>query len=703
MYYLRCFSLVMWCFGQMLTAAGGQYFSNKNGYPFQNDLFNEWTLKNETHQRNPFHNIYVIKGPQGESQRVHYAIDDYGVRANIFTKHAQPESDTSSFGIGSQEPPTKLISDFRKMTPLQTQVQTPTDVISFVREKNHFPEITNFSSSKLSATHPDINITLNKDSKMSGIDQLTRKFSSSFSTKKALKQPIILNSSLGMKSINDSSFSVTHPPHQYFVRANLPNANINLQNSSSRYLPITDSKVDANDEKENVTEFKTGIDIPIKEYSGNVGSIEESDSVAPPMITDTVSNDSSVIVLTNSLSSVEEWESTPSSTMEMTSENSTRPHLEKDFNSTKNATNYNPVTFEPAYIGNQSLLTIQLNNSFANSKLGEENSNNVSMEVTTLSPPILSKNIAYSEYSSHNSVIQDEVYLSLLNSTVNGTNMNEPVKYNMKNWTESDQFSEILLPMLEEDNQSMKRNKTIAKLNNILTTDEIKSPENVTNITNFHPTETIEAKSNSSSQVNHNNSSPSVENISNLNRQPSEFQMEIVEEVSPSNETSFWEVINRNTNETSKDNVILTSNHAKNMKLGNHNKQSLQERVDKGIISVNDINNPLFTNQSTLTESIPELDNIFDRKSSEISQTNKIEFNKMKTSEYSAPPIFDSIDNRNIGYITDLANKVRLYPKELNNTLKVKNAFLKLWRGKSGVKIEPFGVNKAYKMIPVLQ
>ncbi|GFY40533.1 uncharacterized protein TNIN_391061 [Trichonephila inaurata madagascariensis] len=689
--YLRCLSLAMWCLGHFLTIGDGQYFSDKNGYTFPNDLFNEWELKNESLQRNPFHNIYIIKGPAGETQRVHYAIDDYGVRANVFTKHAQPDIDTSSFGLRSRESPTKLKNDFLTMKPLQTRVPMPKDIISFTPEKIHFSETTNFSPSKLVATLPDSNVTLNHKNPLIG--QLTRKFSSGFSTKEALMQPITSNSSVGMKLVKDSRFSVTHPPHQYFVRANLSNENINLQNSSSRHLPIISFKAIINNEKENITEFQTDTNVPIEQYSENVSSIDGNDSVAPSMTTDSINNDSS---LTTFSSWVDERELAHSLPLEKTSANSTRLHLEKDFNSTINITIYNSEFFEPIFTNNQSRLTIHLNNSFINSEYDEENSD-VSMEATTIIPQIVNKSILSREINSNNTSNRDEVYLSLLNSTDNGTNMIKSMKYNRNNWTESNNFSEILLPMLlKEANQSMKGNETIAKLNNTLTTDETESPEIVTRNTNFHSTEIIETKSNSSSQVDHNNSSHSAENISTINRQPIEFLMEIVEEVSPANETSFREIID--VNETSKNSAIFTTKHTGSMALGNHTKQSTQERVDK--VYVYDINNPFFTNQSTLTESKPELD---DRKSSEISQKNKTDFNKMKTSEDFAPPMFHSIDNQNFGHSIDLANKVRLYPKEFNNTLKVNNAFLKLWRGKSGVRIEPFGVNRAYKMIPVLQ
>ncbi|GFY56632.1 uncharacterized protein TNIN_141861 [Trichonephila inaurata madagascariensis] len=682
--YLRCLSLAMWCLGHFLTIGDGQYFSDKNGYTFPNDLFNEWELKNESF---PFHNIYIIKGPAGETQRVHYAIDDYGVRANVFTKHAQPDFDTSSFGLGSRESPTKLKNDFLTMKPLQTRVLMPKDIISFTPEKIHFPETTNFSPSKLVATLPDSNVTLNHKNPVIG--QLTRKFSSGFSTKEALMQPTTSNSSVGMKLVKDSTFSVTHPPHQYFVRANLSNANINLQNSSSRHLPIIAFKANINNEKENITEFQTGTNVPIEQYSENVSSIDGNDSVAPSMTTDSINNNSS---LPTSSSWVDERELAHSLPLEKTS---ARLHLEKDFNSTINMTIYHSEFFEPTFASNQSLLTIHLNNSFVNSEYDEKNSD-VSMEATTIIPQIVNKSILSREINSNNTSIQDEVYLSLLNSTVNGTNMIKSVKYNRNNWTESNNFSEILLPMLlKEANQSMKGKETIAKPNNTVTTDETESPEIVTRNTNFHSTEIIETKSNSSSQVDHDNSLHSAENISTINRQPIEFLTEIVE-VSPANEISFMEVID--VKETSKNSGIFTKKHTGSMALGNHTKQSTQERVDK--VSVYNFNNPLFTNQSALTESTPELD---DRKSSEISQTNKTDFNKMKTSEDFALSRFHSIDNQNFGHSVDLANKVRLYPKEFNNTLKVNNAFLKLWRGKSGVRIEPFGVNRAYKMIPVLQ
>ncbi|GFV58313.1 uncharacterized protein TNCV_558751 [Trichonephila clavipes] len=635
-------------------------------------------------------------GPAGETQRVHYAIDNYGVRTNIFTKHAQPDFNTSSFGLESRESPTKFKNDLLSKKSLQYRVPMPTDIISFKREIIHFPEANNFRPSKLAVTLSDSNVSLNR--KNSGIGQLTSKFSSGFSTKEALMQSIASNSSVGRKSINDSKFSVTHPPHQYFVRANLSNANINLQNSSSSHLPITIFTADLNNEKENITEFETGINVTIKEYFENVSSIHKNYSVAPSMTSKSINKNSTFPI---SSRSVDERQLTNSSTMEITSANSTRLYLDKDFNSSINITTYNSEIFEPAFASNQSLPTIQSNNSFVNYEYGEENSN-ASMETTPIIPQILYKNILPNEINSNNSGIQDEVYLSLLNSTLNGINMNESVKYNANNRTELDQFSEILLPVLEKNNQSLKGNETDAKRNNMLTTDETERTEIVTSITKFHPTESIETKSNNSSQGDHNNSSPSAENISTINRQPSECQMESVE-IPPSNETSFNEAIDININKTSKDSIILTNKHTGNMELGNHNKQPVQQKFDNEIVSVDDANNPLFTNQLALTESTPELNNIFHRKSSEISQKNKTYFNKMKSSGDNASPMFDYIDNRNAGLNTDLEKKVRLYPKELNNTLKIKNASLKLWRGKSGVRIEPFGVNRAYQMIPVLQ
>ncbi|GIY13152.1 hypothetical protein CDAR_295351 [Caerostris darwini] len=82
------------------NVAGNSYVSNDlnddDRYTFRYDLFDEGK---EFTKDQSIHDIYTIKGPTGETQRVHYAMDNRGLRANIHsnTLHFGPNFDTTSF------------------------------------------------------------------------------------------------------------------------------------------------------------------------------------------------------------------------------------------------------------------------------------------------------------------------------------------------------------------------------------------------------------------------------------------------------------------------------------------------------------------------------------------------------------------------------------------------------------------------------
>ncbi|GFT90379.1 uncharacterized protein NPIL_58971 [Nephila pilipes] len=75
-----------------------------NGYLFRYDVIGERSSKNGIPNPSPFHDIFTVKQSTGETQRVHYAVDDHGIRANLHSNSVRfgKNIDTSSIHFGSR-------------------------------------------------------------------------------------------------------------------------------------------------------------------------------------------------------------------------------------------------------------------------------------------------------------------------------------------------------------------------------------------------------------------------------------------------------------------------------------------------------------------------------------------------------------------------------------------------------------------------
>ncbi|KAF8788026.1 hypothetical protein HNY73_009564 [Argiope bruennichi] len=73
---------------------------------FPNDIINLSDSQSE-----PIHDIYTVKGPYGEIQRIHYAVDEYGLRANIHSNSARHGSTIDKDSMQS-EPKRWPLNDF---------------------------------------------------------------------------------------------------------------------------------------------------------------------------------------------------------------------------------------------------------------------------------------------------------------------------------------------------------------------------------------------------------------------------------------------------------------------------------------------------------------------------------------------------------------------------------------------------------------
>ncbi|GBO08369.1 hypothetical protein AVEN_69712-1 [Araneus ventricosus] len=59
---------------------------DKNWYLFPDNLHQNGNSNNPSPQTEAIHDIYTVKGSVGDIRRVHYALDEHGLRANIYSK-----------------------------------------------------------------------------------------------------------------------------------------------------------------------------------------------------------------------------------------------------------------------------------------------------------------------------------------------------------------------------------------------------------------------------------------------------------------------------------------------------------------------------------------------------------------------------------------------------------------------------------------
>ncbi|GFS52765.1 RNase H domain-containing protein [Trichonephila inaurata madagascariensis] len=83
----------LWCCEFVFAFINGQTsVSNKfiwkeeeSSLPFLPDVLDGGKVRNEVIENEPIHDIYVLESPEGETQRVHYAVDELALRANMYS------------------------------------------------------------------------------------------------------------------------------------------------------------------------------------------------------------------------------------------------------------------------------------------------------------------------------------------------------------------------------------------------------------------------------------------------------------------------------------------------------------------------------------------------------------------------------------------------------------------------------------------
>ncbi|GFR09194.1 uncharacterized protein TNCT_523681 [Trichonephila clavata] len=138
-----------------------------------------------------------------------------------------------------------------------------------------------------------------------------------------------------------------------------------------------------------------------------------------------------------------------------------------------------------------------------------------------------------------------------------------------------------------------------------------------------------------------------------------------------------------------------------------HDEHTPQESLEKETTTElnKDSTNILYSiNGSIMTEAASDESHTEKRKATAILHGDQYTSSNSSKSEDFLLPMSNNSDWKNMTkYDSGFTNKENLYYREYQNTKMGNNAFLKLWRGKAGVKIEPFGVNGSYKMIPMYQ
>ncbi|GFT90371.1 hypothetical protein NPIL_58931 [Nephila pilipes] len=127
---------------------------DENHYSFRHDLYNEGQDRNEAFQTQPFHDIYFIKGPSDENQRIHVAADDYGLRTNTHSNviNFGSKIDTNSFHFGSRGSHLNKF-DFDEQEQ-RSQFQVPNTILDLKQQELHQPGIFHFKPSQFDVVAP---------------------------------------------------------------------------------------------------------------------------------------------------------------------------------------------------------------------------------------------------------------------------------------------------------------------------------------------------------------------------------------------------------------------------------------------------------------------------------------------------------------------------------------------------------------------
>ncbi|GFS62238.1 uncharacterized protein TNIN_338741 [Trichonephila inaurata madagascariensis] len=310
-----------------------------------------------------------------------------------------------------------------------------------------------------------------------------------------------------------------------------------------------------------------------------------------------------------------------------------------------------------------------------------------STAATTISPHVLNS------LSENNSLIYDAVYQNL-------------------SFPQDERFSEFLNSTVEESSQMQNTIfESISQNANNTAVVEFLKPELVnseigTNIAKIQDSDEI--KLNNKPREIEEILLVSPENDSLINLQSNELSNYSLADSLQSNNLSFMQNILENLNVAGKDSDNSTNLENEIIPVMNdtHGEHTPQESSDKETTNFNNNStNILYSiNKSMITEPAFDENHIEQRKATTISHGDQYDLSNSEDSEDFLLSMSNNSDRQNMTkYDSSYTNKEKLYYSEYQNTQMGNNAFLKLWRGKTGVKIEPFGVNGSYKMIPMYQ
>ncbi|GFR09199.1 uncharacterized protein TNCT_523701 [Trichonephila clavata] len=118
------------------------FLQEEGPHLFPPDVFDVGKVKYEVIENEPIHDIYVLEGPEGETQRVHYAVDEHGFRANIHSNLVQlePNFESISSSLSDKWPMEEINSKpWRKSSDLQRE--RPTVIINQKKQKFDFSKL----------------------------------------------------------------------------------------------------------------------------------------------------------------------------------------------------------------------------------------------------------------------------------------------------------------------------------------------------------------------------------------------------------------------------------------------------------------------------------------------------------------------------------------------------------------------------------
>ncbi|GFT90375.1 uncharacterized protein NPIL_58951 [Nephila pilipes] len=665
------------------------YFQPKSGYIFQYDLFDQGAVKNGTLRKEPFHDVYMIKGPSGEIQRVHYAMDDLGVRANVFSNHAQsrPYFNTSFITFESKgRPSNELFRDFLRNS-FQSQEEKQTDFFNLEKQNFHLPGSAQANSSKSSTSSLSLNEAFSEENANSNLKMLPVK-SLDFPSEKPVIKPINSKTQILSTPTDSSYFIITSPPSLDDFENVASNARVVSHSSISKLFEITTKDNDP-DHSNEITVTESFIDT-----SSNIDApVIQMDSQIQPVPIDDEKDDSTFTEAPSSSDIVNERESSPSSTFESFSLDATNTSRLMDHSIKNVVFTSTPTTQASITYLNSSLVV--LNNSRDSYEYHGKLLGNVS---TAATEPISQVS---EEHKENISLISSAVYLRIPISQYEAFSdfQSSAVKTN-----ESFEMQPSLLELVSENAND--------------TADVMKfvKPEIVASETNYS---SVETRSSGESRINNSRHtseistvSPDPENNIAVTHRLNKFSDFIPRDILMLNYTRLSERTLENLNVTRNDsgNSTNTENEIILTEINNdHENQSSQEITDKEKTFTYEISNDFSAIPNSIdklmeVESTTDESHIEENKVLDISYEHQYALNKSNGTEDFLLPISKPSDSRIIkNYVSDPANKEELYSHKLRNSFKRNNAFLKLWRGKSGVRIQPFGVNGTYKMIPMYQ